>query len=126
MRNNKRVSRAAMTALALATSISGSHAAAQEPVQANTAACPESFYQHPVFPGAKLCQSFDNTLPATLVYHADTQQEAAVAFFTEQLGAAEREANVKGRVVLEYQGGDQVIIISQDGDGSQVDVLVKA
>ena len=92
----------------------------------DTQSCPADFYQLPIYPGASLCQVFAEQLPASLTYHAKAQQDEARAFFIQQLGEAEAEKSLKGRILLEYNGGSQIIVISKDGDGSQVDVLVKS
>jgi hypothetical protein len=88
--------------------------------------CPAAFFQLPLHPQARLCQVFADQLPASLTYHADTDQQSAIAFYQQQLGQAESESNLKGRIVLQYKSTAQTIIISEDGSGSQIDILVKA
>ena len=88
--------------------------------------CPTAFFQLPLYPHARLCQVFADQLPASLTYHADTDQESAKAFYQQQLGEAESESILKGRIVLQYKSTAQIIVISDDGSGSQIDILVKA
>ena len=87
--------------------------------------CPDDFFQLPLYPLARMCQIFAEELPASLVYHSNADQEMTKAYYLRTLGQAESENTLKGRTVLQYKNGDHIIIISQDGDGSQVDILVK-
>ncbi|MFT5674740.1 MAG: hypothetical protein ACI808_000664 [Paraglaciecola sp.] len=91
-----------------------------------TQTCPDDFFQLPLYPLANLCQIFAEELPASLVYHAKADQETTKAYYLQTLGQAESEDTLKGRIVLQYKNGDHIIIISEDGNGSQVDILVKA
>ena len=88
--------------------------------------CPPAFFQLPLYPQARLCQVFSGHLPASLIYHADTDQQSAVAFYQQQLGQAESERSFKGRTILQYKSAGQIIVISDDGRGSQIDILIKA
>ena len=47
-------------------------------------------------------------------------------FYINQLGQAESEETLRGRIVLQYSNGQQVLIISKDGQGSQIDILIKS
>jgi hypothetical protein len=89
------------------------------------AVCPTDFFTLPIVSDAKFCQTFAAELPATLSYHANLAIDTAKSFYTEALGAPESESMIKGRIVLVYQAGKQTVIISPDGQGSQVDILVK-
>lgn len=88
--------------------------------------CPQNFYALPLYPNAKFCQLFDKQLPASLTYFAISNQQTAKAFYLEQLGQAEDEQMLKGRIVLQYANGQKVVIISKDGQGSQIDILIKS
>ena len=87
--------------------------------------CPEVFYDLPLYPNAKFCQLFAEKTPASMSYFAISDQQTAKKFYIEQLGQAEDEQTLKGRIVLQYNQGQTVLIISKDGDGSQIDILVK-
>ncbi len=87
--------------------------------------CPNAFYQLPLFPEASLCQIFDDGLPASLTYHAKASQQQAQAFYEEKMGQADSTQLVKGRIQLAFNNSDTIIILSEDGSGTQVDVLVK-
>lgn len=88
--------------------------------------CPTDFYQLPIFPGAKLCQIFADGMPASMTYHASADQQTTQMFYQEKLGEADNIILLKGRILMEYADSKQIIVISKDGNGSQVDVLVKS
>lgn len=88
-------------------------------------ACPQAFHSVPIFPQSSLCLSFDDDLPASMTYHARADMQAVENFYTEQLGDANDSQQVKGRRLLTYADGMHTIVISDDGSGSQVDILVK-
>lgn len=92
----------------------------------NAEPCPAEFYALPLYPEAKLCQLFDDALPASLTYHASTDQQSTQEFYTKELGIADSIKELKGRIVLEYENANKIIIISKDGAGTQVDVLIKS
>lgn len=92
---------------------------------ASSQTCPSEFFTLPLYPKASLCQLFDQQLPASLIYHANTDQDATRAFYQDALGDPQTHQEAKGRIVLQYQNGQHIIIISPDGQGTQVDILVK-
>lgn len=99
--------------------------AQQESMALDAQACPDSFFELPLYPGASLCMSFDQELPASLTYHAKAGQDETKNFYLQSLGQAQSERLSKGRILLQYSDGKQTIVISPDGDGTQVDILVK-
>jgi len=88
--------------------------------------CPDVFYTLPLYPNAKFCQLFAEELPASMSYFAISDQQTAKAFYIEKLGQAEDEKMLKGRIVLQYSNGQKVVVISKDGQGSQIDILIKS
>ena len=98
----------------------------QTETKVSTQTCPEEFYSLPLYPNAKFCQLFAENLPASMSYFAISDQQTAKAFYLEQLGQAEDEKMLKGRIVLQYSNGQKVVIISKDGQGSQIDILIKS
>jgi hypothetical protein len=92
----------------------------------STQSCPEVFYTLPLYPNAKFCQLFAEELPASMSYFTVSDQQTAKAFYIEELGQAEDEKMLKGRIVLQYSNGQKVVVISKDGQGSQVDILIKS
>ncbi|WP_088330500.1 hypothetical protein [Lacimicrobium sp. SS2-24] len=87
--------------------------------------CPERFHAIPLTTDAKFCQQFDDKLPASLSFFSAGTPELTLDYYLSQMTAAQH-SNSKGRQVLQSQQGHWVIVISQDGEGSQVDILVKA
>jgi hypothetical protein len=92
----------------------------------NVQSCPENFYTLPLYPNAKFCQLFAEELPASMSYFASSNQQTTKAFYVEQLGQAEDEKMLHGRIVLQYFNGQKVVVISKDGQGSQIDILIKS
>ena len=92
----------------------------------STQTCPEEFYALPLYPNAKFCQLFAKELPASMSYFAISSQQTAKAFYLEKLGKAEDEKTLNGRIVLQYANGQKVVVISKDGQGSQIDILIKS
>lgn len=90
-----------------------------------TQACPEQFHQIPLYPEAKLCQPFADSLPASLIYHAKAKQHQVLNFYQQKQGTPGGIKKQKNRVVLQYNQGKQVIILSDDGNGTQVDILIQ-
>jgi hypothetical protein len=88
--------------------------------------CPADFYTLPLYPNAKFCQLFAEELPASMSYFAISDQQTTKAFYIEKLGQAENEEMLKGRIVLQYSNGQKVVVISKDGQGSQIDILIKS
>ena len=88
--------------------------------------CPADFYTLPLYPNAKFCQLFAEELPASMSYFAISDQQTTKAFYIEKLGQAEDEEMLKGRIVLQYSNGQKVVVISKDGQGSQIDILIKS
>ena len=97
----------------------------QKPVL-TTDKCPVEFYQLPLFPNAKLCQVFADGLPASIIYHASADLQTTQSFYLQKLGEADKVSLLKGRILMEYADSTKIIVISKDGVGSQVDVLVKS
>lgn len=88
--------------------------------------CPTEFFQLPLFPGAKLCQIFADGMPASIIYHASADQQTTQKFYQQKLGEADKITLLKGRILMEYADSNRIIVISKDGNGSQVDVLIKS
>lgn len=106
--------------------LSFSSIAQDDSIAMDAQSCPDSFFELPLLPGASLCMSFDQELPASLTYHAKTDQTETRNFYLQKLGQAQSEELLKGRILLQYNQGQQTIIISPDGEGTQVDILVKS
>jgi hypothetical protein len=86
--------------------------------------CPSHFYGIPLTESKKQCQQFAEQLPATLTYHSPHKPEKIDAWYQQQLGKPESKKQVKGRLLLEYRTGNQILIFSEDGNGTQIDMLI--
>lgn len=87
--------------------------------------CPTQFHALPLAPSAGFCQVFDQELPASMSYFANLNQAAVKDFYLEALGTPNQDVMEKGRNLLNYQDRQLTIVISPDGIGSQIDVLLK-
>lgn len=96
------------------------------PVVSDSNNCPADFYQVPVMTEGKLCNLFAPELPASMSYFVADSPSAVKAYYLNQYGEPDSEQLVKGRILLTYAQGQRTIIISNDGAGSQIDILVKA
>ncbi|WP_252731914.1 hypothetical protein [Paraglaciecola arctica] len=94
--------------------------------QTSSPMCPADFFSLPLYPNAKFCQLFDHGLPASMSYFAISNQQSAKDFYISQMGQAEQEKMLNGRIVLQYSNGQQIVVISKDGQGSQIDILIKS
>ncbi|WJG08884.1 hypothetical protein [Aliiglaciecola sp. LCG003] len=101
---------------------------AQESAQTDLSAvsCPADFYAIPLFKEARMCQIFAEDLPASMTYHAQANQQTTSDFYLQQLGQAQRMETHQGRILMAYDNDNKIIIISKDGGGTQVDILVKS
>ncbi|MCC2617431.1 hypothetical protein LJ739_14355 [Aestuariibacter halophilus] len=105
--------------------VSGALAEPASTTDMQTSACPTAFHDVPLHPDARWCQSFDDSLPASLSHFVPQQQQQVIAFYQQSLGDAERQQTVHGRTLLQYSGGQFTIVVSDDGQGAQVDILVR-
>lgn len=87
--------------------------------------CPLQFHTLPLTPSASFCQAFDKELPASLSYFSQLQPEAVKAFYIEALGTPNKNTLTKGRFLLNYPDRQLTLVISADGIGSQIDILLK-
>jgi hypothetical protein len=88
--------------------------------------CPQFFYQLRLSEDARLCHIFADQLPASLSYHSDHSPAQTQAFYLAQITQPVKVSKVKDRTVIEYKNRNKIIIISKDGTGSQIDILVTA
>ncbi|GAB3011936.1 hypothetical protein [Bowmanella dokdonensis] len=95
--------------------------AASQPL-AQQSECPAGFHDMPMMPEARFCQLFDGGVPASLSYFVALAPAQALSFYQQELG--EQDARVEShRYVMEK--ANWVVVISPDGTGSQIDILIK-
>lgn len=88
--------------------------------------CPAAFYTLPIIPEARFCQQFLGAGSSSLSYHSSYKPADAKAFYLTQLGKAQSQKQHQGRSILKYQQGQHIVVVSKDGEGSQVDILLQS
>lgn len=86
--------------------------------------CPGSFYQLNISEDARLCHLFADQLPASLSYHSDHLPEETAIFYRAQMNDSSTLSKVNDRILIESKNRSKIIVISKDGQGSQIDILV--
>lgn len=92
----------------------------------DTQACPAKFYDVKIPRSGKLCQVFATELPASMILFVAQQPEDLLSFYTNDTAQFGPSKLVKQRYVLHSKDQTSTVIISKDGDGSQIDILVVA
>jgi hypothetical protein len=85
--------------------------------------CPTAFHGVSVHTGAKLCQIFDSGSPSSLVYHVPETPQQAISFFLDDTRLTVH-SNVRNRTLLMSGDKNHRVIVSPDGKGSQIDILI--
>lgn len=86
--------------------------------------CPQMFYQLIISGDARLCHIFADQLPASLSYHSDHSPAQTEVFYRDQLPNPLKVSKRQDRTLIEYENRNKIIVISKDGKGSQIDILV--
>lgn len=87
--------------------------------------CPKQFHDVKIPENGKYCQSFAAELPASLVFFVAMQPSETVQFFIDKNQNFDVKKEVKNRIMLSNSDNSKTLIVSPDGVGSQVDILVK-
>lgn len=90
----------------------------------NSQACPTEFFQVPIPVGGKLCQIFATDLPASMVLYVPQTPQSVVDFYQNNDQFQTANAS-KQRYLIQSKDNNITVIVSADGAGSQVDILVK-
>jgi hypothetical protein len=90
-----------------------------------TQTCPEAFYQVKLPINGKLCQVFAADLPASMIFHVPQSPDEVVEYYKQSNSIFNTTKQVKDRYLMQSSDKNTTIIISSDGSGTQVDVLVK-
>lgn len=85
--------------------------------------CPSEFHSIAVHNNAKLCQVFDTGLPASMVYHVDSSPNNIMSLILED-SRMQFVSNVQSRILLMSKNKQYRVVVSPDGEGSQVDILI--
>lgn len=91
---------------------------------AESESCPSNFFQVPIPESGKLCQIFATDMPASMVFFVPQTIQSVVDFYANkaQFDAAEQSLE---RFLINSKDKNVTVIVSADGTGTQVDVLVK-
>lgn len=92
----------------------------------NIHTCPSNFYDVKLPTNGKLCQVFATDLPASMIFFVPQLPEEVIAFYEQDTATFSTTRQVKDRVLLQSEDKNTTLIISTDGSGTQVDVLVKS
>jgi len=92
----------------------------------DTQNCPNAFYQVDLPENGKLCQVFAADLPASMIFFVPQAPADVLKYYQAKDKVFSVTKQVKDRVMLQSADKNTTLIISSDGNGTQVDVLVKS
>ncbi|MBF7074930.1 hypothetical protein ISG33_16125 [Glaciecola sp. MH2013] len=87
--------------------------------------CPESFNNIDIPVNGKLCQIFAADFPASMILHIPQTPEEVVNYYLASSDKFVEPKTIKSRTMLKSVDNNTTLIISKDGNGTQVDILVK-
>ena len=123
----KNLSRRVLTHLFAGTgllAISSANATTPPEMQPDITSCPTAFFAVSIHKDAKQCQRFDTDMPASLVYFVADTPQSLVAYYLELMPDLSLKGTFNQRVLLVNTQQDVRVVVSPDGDGAQVDILV--
>jgi hypothetical protein len=88
--------------------------------------CPATFHQVVIHNEARQCQRFDTQLPASLIYFVAATPDAMLAYYLTTMPELDIKAKIHDRVLLVSTDESVRIVVSADGKGAQIDILVTA
>ncbi len=92
--------------------------------QPTITACPGNFFSVNLPANAKQCQLFDAETPASMVFFSPEKKESMIEHFQTALPSLKVTSTFNDYTLLTGEQDTVRIIVSPDGKGSQVDVLV--
>ncbi|MDT0629038.1 hypothetical protein [Alteromonas sp. W364] len=95
-------------------------------VAVRAAGCPETFNQVDIPVNGKLCQIFAADYPASMILFIPQTPEEVVEYYLSSSVQFAEPKTVKQRTMIKSADNNTTLIISKDGGGTQVDILVKA
>lgn len=92
--------------------------------QPEITSCPADFFAVKVHEDAKQCQPFDTELPASMVYFIGQTPDAIVAYYLALMPELSLKSSYNERVLMVNDKQNVRVVVSPDGEGAQVDILV--
>ncbi|MCW8092837.1 hypothetical protein [Alteromonas sp. ASW11-130] len=115
--------RHSVVALGIVFSQAG-YAADDSATQPEIQTCPSSFFSIHLPASAKQCQLFDGDTPASMIFFSPENKDALIKHFQSTVPSLKITSTFNGYTLLTGEHDTLRIIVSTDGKGSQVDVLV--
>lgn len=91
-----------------------------------TMPCPANFHSVSIPDDARQCQLFDTELPATMVYFTPHDKASVIAYYQAAIAGLQERSTFNERTLLSAKGESIRIVVSPDGEGTQVDILVNS
>ncbi|RDV28984.1 hypothetical protein DXV75_00510 [Alteromonas aestuariivivens] len=91
--------------------------------QPDVAPCPADFFSVTIPEQARQCQMFDVDVPASMVFYTPQDKSTVMAYYQSTLPALQVRSTFNERTLMAI-GNQLRIVVSPDGNGSQVDILV--
>jgi hypothetical protein len=88
--------------------------------------CPENFNKVSIPVNGKLCQIFAADFPASMILFIPQTPEEVVQYYLASSDSFIEPKKIKKRTMLKSADNNTILIISKDGGGTQVDILVKS
>jgi hypothetical protein len=108
------------------TSKAADNVSANLNVSARSEACPENFNQVSIPANGKMCQIFAADFPASMILFIPQTPEEVVQYYLASSSSFVEPKKIKQRTMLKSADNNTTLIISKDGGGTQVDILVKS
>jgi hypothetical protein len=89
-------------------------------------ACPENFNQVSIPANGKMCQIFAADFPASMILFIPQTPEEVIQYYLASSNSFVKPKRIKQRTMLKSADNNTTLIISKDGGGTQVDILVKS
>ncbi|MEM0910388.1 MAG: hypothetical protein AAGJ37_05395 [Pseudomonadota bacterium] len=103
--------------------VSTSSEANDASIKAETRVCPSDFNSVKIPDDGKFCQVFAADFPASMVLHIPQSPAAVIDYYSAEYPIVKE---IKSRTLLQTADKNTTLIISEDGEGTQVDILVKS
>ena len=91
-----------------------------------SAGCPEDFNKVSIPINGKMCQIFAADFPASMILFIPQTPEEVIQYYLASSANFVEPKTIKQRTMLKSADNNTTLIISKDGGGTQVDILVKS